>query len=208
MSTYLDQLKQYLAPQQTGVSVLQFLLPNQDVRRVYARVRRRNITIDPEYTYGQSFARVEFYCPDASIYSDDVFTASMVVGLSQYRTYSRTYNLTYSFGTSNTPFAGVTNNGNTTTYPTIEITGPCNGPSITNLATGQTLSFTNASLSATDTITVDTYMKTVLLNGTAARNLLDASSSWYGIGTGSTTFEFSVLGGSGSATISYRNAYI
>ncbi|WP_405561924.1 phage distal tail protein [Streptomyces sp. NBC_01180] len=62
----------------------------------------------------------------------------------------------------------VTNTGAAATHPVIEFRGPVERPSITNLATGDTLEY-DLPLVADDVLTVDTRAGTVVLNGTASR---------------------------------------
>lgn len=209
MSTYLAQLKQYLLSQTAGTGVLQFLIPNRGVQRVNARVRRRAIKIDPEYTYGKAYALVEFFCPDPRLYNDTATTASLVPTAGALRTYNRTYNRTYTVTSAGATSVVLTNNGNYQTFPTFTITGTCASPLITNYSTGQILSFPSATLGSTDVLLVDCDLKTVMLNGVAARNLLSNTSQWFGLSPNvATTINYSVSSGSGSCNISFRDAYI
>ena len=215
MQTYLQQLKLYLVEQQSGTSVLQFQLPNYGLRRVNARVRKRSIKVDPLYVFGQSFADVQFYCPDPRIYDDALFSATFNPAAALGRAYPRVYPLVYNTTTGSIGnVQTLTNNGNVTTYPTLTVTGPCSNPYIYNQTTGQFLSF-NVTLGANDVLYADTDSKAVTLSisgGTPApaRNLLVNGSSWFGISPGSTTISFTTGAyTSGSLmTMNYRSAYI
>jgi hypothetical protein len=48
-----------------------------------------------------------------------------------------------------------TNNGNFGSPPVVVITGPCTGPALANLSTGQTVSWSQVTLASDDTMTVD-----------------------------------------------------
>ena len=207
---YLQQLQQYLISQQSGTTVLQFNLPTRGTRRVNARVRRRAIAVNPEYTYGKAYATIEFFCPDPRIYNDTATTYTFTPASGTGRTYPRVYPMLYN-ATTGTPGNQQTmvNNGNYTTYPIYTIVGPCSNPSIVNANTNTALNF-NVTLSSTDTLTVDTDMKTVLLNNIVSRNLLAASSQWSGFDPGNTLLSLlvSTYTAGASMVVSYRDAYI
>ena len=156
-------------------------LPTRNEKIVYARVRKRTITIDPTYVYGRAFVAVDFFCPDPRIYDSVQSTGVMSPITLQGRTYPRTYPLTFTSTTSVTNQVSLYNTGNYITYPTFQFTGICSTPTISNLDTGQTLSF-NISLSSTDNLVVNTDLRTVILNGTTnVRNSLAGGSQWFGI---------------------------
>lgn len=209
MQTYLQQLKQYLLSQQTGLGTLQLYLPNRGVQRVYARVRKRAITIDPDYVYGRAEAKVEFFCPDPRIYNDTATSSTIVANAGSVRTYSKTYNKTYSIASGGIGFTTVTQVGNYETWPTFSISGACGAPLITNVTTGQVLAFPTLTMLATDTFVVNTDLRTVVWNGGAARNLLSNTSSWFSLPPNvPTTFTLSAASGTPSATITFRDAFI
>ena len=215
MQTYLQQLKQYLVEQQSGTSVLQFQLPNYNLRRLNGRIRKRVIKVDPLYTYGQAFADVELFCPDPRIYDDALFSTTFNPSAALGRVYPRVYPMVYNTSTGSIGnIQTLTNNGNVTTYPTLTVTGPCSNPYIYNQSTGQYLSF-SVTLGANDVLYADTDSKAITLSvsgGTPApaRNLLVNGSSWFGISPGSTTISFTTGAyTSGSLlTMNYRSAYI
>jgi hypothetical protein len=212
--TYLAELRQYLLPQRSGTGVLQFNIPGRGVQRVNARVRRRQITLDPLYTYGRATAMVEFFCPDPRIYSDTLSSYTLSSASTSFRSYPRTYNLVYTGGSGSTGALTVTNQGNYETWPTFTIGAlsggsVCSAPTITNLTTQQVISFPSLSMSATDVLVVDSDLRTVLLNGVAARNALSTSSRWFSLPVGTPqSLQFTVGSGTQTLTLTYRDAYI
>jgi hypothetical protein len=209
MQTYLAELKTNLLFQQQGTGTLQFQLPGRSLQRVSARVRRRSLQIDPDYTFGKSIAVVELFAPDPRIYDDAAQGGVLTPGSTSGRTYNRVYPLLYnnSTGTSNA-YGSFTNAGNVTVYPTFTLTGGMNTPIISNSTTGTFLKF-NVVLAAADVLVVDTDTKTVTLNGYAARNLLDNTSDWFGFPAGTTTIGIVASGTStGTLTVAYRNGYV
>lgn len=67
------------------------------------------------------------------------------------------------------------NSGDAPTHPLIEIHGPCDTPSITNINTGDQLEY-DLALSDADVLYVDTGQGTVTLNGTTANRLYTATT--------------------------------
>jgi hypothetical protein len=206
---YVNELRANLLMQQYGTSLLQFQLPSRSLQFVNARVRSRDITIDPDYSYGKAYAKVVMLCPDPRIYDNAVQTGVVSTpAQGTGRVYNRTYNLTYiGSGSGNT--VTCTNSGTYPTVPTFTITGPCTNPVIVNSTTGQKLAFTTT-LSSADTLVVNPDLRTVLYNGSAARNLLTTDSSWFYLPVGSTNIGF-VAGASSvgaSLTVQFNNAYL
>jgi phage-related protein len=203
-------LQTNLIPQQTGTTPLQFQLsPNTALQFINARVRSRKTLVDPEFTYGFIKAEYEFFCPDPRYYDNTTQTATMTYSTPTGRTYPRVYPLTYGGG-SNTQSVQVTNSGWTNTYPQITIYGPVTNPVVGNSTTGQSLNF-NYTMAQSDIITIDLQYRTILLNGTPARNLLLGSSTWFAAQPGVNQFYFVGTGttyGITNATVQWNNAYI
>lgn len=209
MQTYLAQLKSNLVFQESGTGLLQFQLPGRAVQRINARVRRRSVQINPEYAYGRAIATVEMFAPDPRIYDDAAQGAILTPGSLLGRTYNRVYPMLYnnSTGSSNT-FAAFSNSGNVTVFPSLTLTGTMTNPVVSNQTTGQQLKL-NVTLGASDSLVIDTDTKTITLNGYAARNLLDATSSWFGFPPGSTTIGIVSSGtATGTMSVTYRNGYV
>jgi hypothetical protein len=209
MQQYLAQLKANLLYQQQGTGTLQFQLPGRALQRVYGRVRRRNVKIDPDYVYGKSLATVEFFCPDPRIYDDAESGAVLIPGANVGRTYNRVYPLVYA-----TPIPGgsstfsFTNNGNVTVFPTFTLTGAMVNPRIINSTTGESINIVLTTSDA-DTLVVDPDMRSITLNGSPARNLLTNASSWFGFAPGTSNIGIVVDSTtSGVCTVTYRNGYV
>ena len=199
-----------LQPQQSGTTILQFQMsPSDSLQFVNARVRGNNTSIDPNYTYGYITTQVTFFCPDPNYYDNTLQTATMTYSTPLGRTYNRVYPLTYGGG-SLTQTANITNLGWATTYPTVTIYGPITNPTIGNLTTGQALNF-NYTMGASDVFVIDLLNRTVLLNGTPARNLLLGTSQWFAAPSGVSQYYFTGTGttyGVTNATVQWNNAYI
>lgn len=221
MNYYLDLLQANLVPQQQGTGLLQFQLPGSDLQRIDARVRRRAIQINTDYSSGMATAIYEFFCPDPRYYDDqekstDLINATAVAG----RTYNRVYTAP-AINPSNPSDTGmsygggagapnlITNNGWTTTYPVITIQGPAINPKITNVTAGAFL-LIDATIGTNDQLVLNTDYRTITLNGVNRRALLNNSSTWFAAPPGTSYYTFTATGtdGNTACVVTWRNAYI
>ena len=222
MFTYLQQLKTNISSQQYGTGILQFTLPGRSLQRVNARVRKRTIVIDPNYTYGKALASVQFFCPDPRVYDDALQTTTLSTFGELGRTYGTspsysgfTYGaspyLGWSYDTLISGFApryaNLTNDGNTASYPNITIYGPCTNPSVTQGGNFLTIQTT---LADTDVLTINTLDRTIERNGIPSRNLLTTASRWFNLAPGTSTVGYSAASATSASTaiFTWRNAYI
>lgn len=209
--TNYNTIQRTLLPQTQGTTPLYFKFPNSPTSEqfVNARVRALRTSVDPNYTYGYITSQVEFFCPDPSYYNNNLQTATLNYALPTGRTYNRIYNLVYD-PASNSVSTTVNNIGWATTYPTITINGPIVDPTVSNVTTGNSLTF-NCTLSSSDVLEIDLYNKLITLNGVSARNLLQ-SGTWFGAPPGESIFSLSApsgyVVGQTSATITWYSAYI
>lgn len=221
MNYYLDLLQANLVPQQQGTGLLQFQLPGSDLQRIDARVRRRAIQINTDYSSGLATATYEFFCPDPRYYDDeekstDLTNATAIAG----RTYNRVYTATATnpanpnnTGMSYGGGAGapnlITNDGWTTTYPEITIQGPAINPKVTDVTAGAFL-LIDATIGTNDQLVLNTDYRTVTLNGVNRRALLNNSSTWFAAPPGTSYYTFTATGtdGNTACVVTWRNAYI
>ena len=221
MPTNVQLLQQALKPQQAGTGVLQFQIPGSNLQRINARVRKRALRIDPDFTYGRATAIYEFFAPDPRRYDETLNSTDLLDGaVTAGRTYNRVY-LTpanpgqnpsetgMSFGGGASAPNLIANLGWTTTYPTITITGPAINPIVSNVTAGAALKI-NYSMGSADTLVLDTDFRSVTLNGISRRAILDNSSTWFGADPGTSFYTFSATGttASTSCVVQWRSAYI
>lgn len=105
------------------------------------------------------------------------------------------------------------NRGNAQTYPLLTVTGPGTNPSIYNATTGQTISIIYT-LSAGESLVIDTLNRTVLLNGVAANNKYGAldflNTSWWGMASGVNDIRliFYSYAAGASLRVDWRDAWV
>lgn len=210
--TIVEAAKAALVPQggeSTDALPLTFTLPGLAPRRVYCRLRRRSLPITLEYTFGVAKGAVEFYAGDPRIYDDQASMASIsLAALPSGLTFNLAFNL--SFGGAVQPnSASVVNAGTVSTKPVITIQGPVTNPVVQNATTGKSLRF-NLTLAANDILTVDTDVRSVVLNGTASRRgTLSYDSVWWDLQPGQNTILFSADAVTAAVVqIIWRSAYL
>jgi hypothetical protein len=206
--TNFNTIQAKLLPQTSGTTPLYFIFPPSGEQFVNARVRVLRTSVDPNYTYGMITSQVEFFCPDPNYYDSTQQSASLSVSAAPGRTYNRTYNLVYGFG-SYTTLTNVVNSGWATTYPVITITGPITNPTLGNVTTGQYL-LLSGTFANTDTLVIDLYNKLITLNGVSARNLL-STGTWFAAPAGTSQYYLTgsfTTSGLTAATVTWYNAYI
>ena len=222
MNHYLDLLQKNLVPQQQGTGLLQFQLPNASLQRINARVRRRAITINTDYSSGLATVTYEFFCPDPRYYDDALQSTNLINATTTAgRTYNRVYTQPPSAGYNNPYLSGmyygggagspnlITNNGWATSSPVITIQGPCINPRVTDVTAGYYLQV-DTTLGTADTLVLDTDLRTVTLNGINRRALLNNSSTWFAAPPGTSYYTFTATGtdGNTACVVTWRSAYI
>jgi hypothetical protein len=154
--------------------------------------------------------QVQFKAPDPRRYDDteQVITLTPPTGAVGGLTVPFTAPFTISTSGLSTSSATLTNNGTVATRPTVTLTGPLVDPVIANVTAMRSLSFT-ITLAAGDTLTIDFDRRTALLNGTASRgNTLTSSAAWWELAPGGNDVAFTAGGGTGTAEVRWRSAWL
>lgn len=115
----------------------------------------------------------------------------------------------FSMGVGGSGTTTVTNDGNARAFPIITINGPIENPSIQNSTTGETCSLNYTLSTSTDYIEIDTYNRTVMLNGvTNLRQYF--SGDWITLASGDNSIKLtgSSTGADTGAIFSYRDHYL
>jgi hypothetical protein len=153
-------------------------LDSRGPRTAYARVLRRFLPATRTRGLGQEAGGiVQWEASDPRLYdpADPVVGTGLPSPPAGYA-----YNITYpiDYGTAgSTGSAAFSNLGNADSHPVLTITGDCELPAVTHVGSGRVLEF-DVELAVGDTLVVDCWAGSVLLNGLSSRlSTLTARSS-------------------------------
>jgi hypothetical protein len=174
-----------------------------------ARVLQRHLPMDKAFLVGPLECSVQWVCADPRRYSLAELTTPVTIGTA---TGGLVYPLVYplSYGTTIGGDRSVTNDGSTAAPFRATFTGPLINPMLTS-DQGWKLAF-KITLADGETLVVDTSEGTALLNGATDRlYTIDPLSSPLErclLPPGATTLALGAASGSGSASVTYRHAYL
>lgn len=175
-----------------------------------ARAKRRTVSIDIYTPLGYADYAIQWEATDSKLYSPALH--SLPTPLATPPTTGLQFPLVFPLDFGAGPVGGnltVVNAGSVATWPTFTIVGPVTGPVVTNHATGQQLLFNPTfTITAGQTLVVDTDQRQVTLNGVAANQLL-FTRGWFPLLPGSTRIDFTSAGAYSSSalfTCSWRDA--
>jgi hypothetical protein len=182
-----------------------------DLALIYMRGDRRQLYIgrprlaDPDessYYNGFITADCRFVCTDPRSFEDPIRVASVAQPTASV---GRTYPLEFPRVYGSIGLGGQTSAANIGNAPTpwvARFVGPVDNPRVLVAGTNLYVQL-NGSISAGQFVDVDSYDRTVLLNGEASRyQWLDAGSRWFDLQPGTTDLRF--IGASGSGTLEFR----
>lgn len=160
-------------------------------------------------------AQVELVATDPRIYATTLTSASTrLAATSGGVTFPATFPL--SFGSASSGgLISLTNAGTFATDSTMTITGPVVNPIVDNVTQGLSL-LLGITLSATDTLVLDTFARTVVLNPNAAgvgasrSSTLLYGSTWWSLPAGQTQLRYRNNGSytTSQLTVSFRSAWL
>lgn len=178
-----------------------------------ARLKKRAIgPVDKQYAVGYTSLALQWEATDPKLYSPTLHTMS--TGLAGAATsglvFPLTFPLDFGSGLSGGFIGGVTNTGWVASWPQFAIAGPVTGPIVTNHDTGDRLLFNPSFVvSAGQTLTIDTDLHQVALNGVQANSQL-FTRSWFPLLPNTPTrIDFAQVGTydpAASLSVSWRDA--
>lgn len=205
--TFLDQLKSEWSAGQ-GLQPFYFQHPGVEERVVFVKSLGMRYDLDTLIRLGS--CDVQFMCQaeNPAIYSSNLITLPLPQGATLVGGIGFNLGFNLDFGAPVSPaYANAYNGGNRPATAIITIPGPVDTPRIFNDTTGNVLEF-GLSLSASDTLTIDLYGRTVRLNGTASRRNTLRNPDWFMLAKGDNIIRYRAdSSGNPDASISYRYAW-
>ncbi len=196
---------------------LAFSLPGlaQTTRQVNVRVLSRKLVIDYPYMQHLATATLQFWATDPRIYDTTVQTQNVSLpagngGLAWPVTWPTSWGSSSGGGTMT-----VTNAGSFETRPLVTIAGPVDNPTISNVTSGQSLTFITH-VNSGDTLVIDLNARTALYFvgstgvGGNRRGTMTATSQWWVLAPGTSTLQFTantVLTGA-TMTVAFQSAWL
>jgi hypothetical protein len=174
-----------------------------------ARVVQRTIPMEQHYRHAPLDCSVQFVCADPRRYSVALQTVTLAWGASSGGlAYPLDYPLQY--GTDSGGSRAVQNAGTVDTPLVATLTGPLTNPVLSCAAAGWSMAF-DLNVAAGEQLTIDTNAGTVLLGGADRLYTLTSASSPVDaclLPPGEASLSLSAPSGTGTASVTYRHAYL
>lgn len=195
-----------------GESALQVQVPGfagGRAVRADCRVRRSSIPVDVDrYQFGVPQMVVEWWATDPRWFDDEVSQITVPVFGTQNNGVEFDVEFDLVFGGVVPRGAAVANNlGNFPAPWSIAFDGPVTNPRIENTATGQRLQLIGT-VPGGSTLTVSSLNRVVQLDGVSRYQFLAVASQWFDLPPGLTPLRITAESGTGSATLTFRSAWI
>jgi hypothetical protein len=207
VETFLDSLKGNWAPQRSLVKFY-YKAPGVSERLLMVKPLGVRYDVDALRRVGSTDVQFQCFAEDPRIYDSSLVVATVNQGVAVTVGMGFPLGFNIDFGGNASPdFTNATNLGNRPTPAVITIPGPVTNPRIYNDTTGDELRF-NITLEAADTLVIDLYYKTVMLNGTANRRSTLAAPNWFLLQVGDNMLRYRAdTSGNPAVSISYRYAW-
>lgn len=207
VESYLDSLKANWAPS-SALIPFYFKSPGISERLLFVKPLGCKYDWDTGLRIGTIPVQFKAFAEDPRLYDSTQSVASIPFAAGASTGFG--FNLGFSFGfggTSSTDGQFILNAGNRPTPLQFTINGPCDTPTIRDDTYGHALAF-NIILASGETLVIDTYYKTVKLNGINNRRGKLINPDWFFLQPGSTFIRYNAVSGVGSSLdIRYRSAW-
>lgn len=208
LEPFLDQLKANYAPSTTLQPF--YLLTNNSIRVLF--VKPLGVHYAWDETRRTNCATVQFYlyAEKPMIFDSTVINSTITVGATIFTGFGFPLGFNFGFGGVSTTSDGqfFNNGGNRATPAVLTINGPVTNPVIYNDTTGQNLNFTTT-LASGQTLVIDTYYRTVYLNGISNRRSWLTNAGWFYLQPGQNFIRFRSTNAAdtGTLSVSFRPAW-
>lgn len=207
MESFLDTLKANWAPSTTPLPFY-FKVPGVDERVLFVKPLGCRYDWDAIRRTGRAAAQFRMFAEDSIIYSAALVETEIAYGGDAGTGFAFNLSFNFSFGPVVAPTGATISVGGTRPTPAVfVITGPITSPVITNDTLGVSLAF-NITLGASDTLTIDTANRTVVLNGSLNRRNTLLQPNWFFLQPGDNFIRYGGGAGTGSfLTVQHRAAW-
>ena len=207
VETYLDSIKENWGPRTSPVPFY-FKLPGVSQRVLFVKPRGARYDQDTAQRIGCTPIQFLAYAEDPRIYDDNLINIGIAFGGAATTGFGFNFGFNLSFGAVIPPNgATVTNNGNRPTPALLTIVGPVVNPRVINDTASRSLNFNNLTLVGGDQLVIDLDHRSVVLNGSTNMRGSLTTPDWFLFPKGATFIRFGGDSGTGSLTVSYRNAW-
>ena len=176
--------------------------------RINCRVRRRDVPVDQEFSWGFPTFTLMFWAPDPRIYSNGESNNTATAGFTGGTGFGFdiAFDLSFGGGSGGAGIAYCLNSGDMNTAPVVTLHGPLTAPRLINDSTGEEWS-TTMTLASGDDLVVDMGNRTVTLFGATRYSTVTSGSVWWTLRPGGNSVRLSAPTGTGTATITWRSAW-
>lgn len=204
---FLDTLKSEWGLGNT-IKQLYFQVPGVAERLLHVKTLGVRYDIDTLRNMGCCDVQFMAQAEDPRVYSSTLVTVNINQGTPITTGFGFPLGFPFGFGSAVSPDSTtITVGGNRPTPPTITITGPVTDPVIYSDTKGLTMAF-QITLTAGQTLVIDTYYRTVKLDGTLTRRSALLTPSWFYLEPGQNTLRYYAASGGGvAAAVTYRDAW-
>lgn len=207
IESVLDLLKSQWAPSRTLVPLYYTTNATLGTRVLFVKPRGLIYDIDLLIRTGTTAIQFGAYAEQSHIFDTQQTSALMNVGATIFTGFAFPLSFSFGFGGVSTTSDGqiFTNNGNRPTPVVFTITGPVTNPVIYSDENGVNMAFA-INLASTDQLVIDTYYRTVRLNGSNRRAFM-TTAGWFHLLPGANTLRFRAAAGTGTLLVQYRSAW-
>ena len=191
------------APVTSGIIALSLTLANSE-RILYGRPIVSEFNMGDMH-HGRARCRLVFQALDPRLFSTT--ESAVTLGLSDPGGFTFPLTFPLTFGVSGNSDGQAVNAGTYSSDWTASIVGPVTDPKILHSDSGQYVEM-SGTVPAGSVLLVSSADKSIILNGSPRQSWLTLTSRWWELASGSNTIRFRAASGTGSATISWRDAWI
>lgn len=208
VESYLDSLKSNWSPVATPIP-LYFKKPGVSERLIFVKPLGVRYDVDELRRSGRAAIQFVAQAEDPRVYTAEAIVEAQIAQTTAAVTgFGFNLSFNFGFGGSVTPTVyNAYNEGNRSTPAVIKIPGPVTRPRIYNDSVGGVLDF-QTEIATGDYLLVDTYYRTVKLNGTISRRGTLTDPDWFLLQPGDNYMRYQAdTTGNPAALITYRHAW-